>query len=128
MKLYFYTFTDVLGGWRDVFRDQMAILRCYRPPIHQLEKLGRSTADVPFDAAFTADLPQTVHTARIILDQLETPLNCGNACSSVVGFREKLGRCKNFSAFRYLSQQMDAFRHLLARFQNRKSLMQGICL
>ena len=42
--------------------------------IHQLEKLGKHLATVPFDAAFASDLPRTVHTAQIILDQLETPL------------------------------------------------------
>ena len=38
--------------------------------IHQLEKLGKHLATVPFDAAFASDLPRTVHTAQIILDQL----------------------------------------------------------
>lgn len=42
--------------------------------VEQLEKLGKHLATVPFDAAYASDLPRAVHTAQIILHQLEHPL------------------------------------------------------
>ncbi len=86
--------------------------------IHQLEKLGKHLATVPFDAVFASDLPRTVHTAQIILDQLETPLEL----QATPALREwnlgKLEGAKISTISAIYPQQMDAFRQNLARFQN----------
>ena len=104
MKLYFIRHGRTEWNEEGRFQGSNGDSPLLPASIHQLEKLGKHLASVPFDAAFASDLPRTVHTAQIILDQLETPLELQGAKISTI------------SAI--YPQQMDAFRHNLARFQN----------
>ncbi len=74
MKLYFIRHGRTEWNEEGRFQGSNGDSPLLPASIHQLEKLGKHLATVPFDAAFASDLPRTVHTAQIILDQLETPL------------------------------------------------------
>ena len=74
MKLYFIRHGRTEWNEEGRFQGSNGDSPLLPASIHQLEKLGKHLASVPFDAACASDLPRTVHTAQIILDQLETPL------------------------------------------------------
>ena len=74
MKLYFIRHGRTEWNEEGRFQGSNGDSPLLPASIHQLEKLGKHLATVPFDAAFASDLPRTVHTAQILLDQLETPL------------------------------------------------------
>ena len=74
MKLYFIRHGRTEWNEEGRFQGSNGDSPLLPASIHQLEKLGKHLATVPFDAVFASDLPRTVHTAQIILDQLETPL------------------------------------------------------
>ena len=74
MKLYFIRHGRTEWNEEGRFQGSNGDSPLLPASIHQLEKLGKYLATVPFDAAFASDLPRAVHTAQIILDQLETPL------------------------------------------------------
>ena len=118
MKLYFIRHGRTEWNEEGRFQGSNGDSPLLPASIHQLEKLGKHLASVPFDAAFASDLPRTVHTAQIILDQLETPLEL----QATPALREwnlgKLEGAKISTISAIYPQQMNAFRHNLARFQN----------
>ena len=118
MKLYFIRHGRTEWNEEGRFQGSSGDSPLLPTSIHQLEKLGKHLATVPFDAAYSSDLPRAVHTAQIILDQLEKPIEL----QLTSALREwKLGKLEGAKIATITSiypQQMDAFRHNLARFQN----------
>lgn len=118
MKLYFIRHGRTEWNEEGRFQGSSGDSPLLPTSIHQLEKLGKHIATVPFDAAYSSDLLRAVHTAQIILDQLEKPIEL----QLTSALREwKLGKLEGAKIATITSiypQQMDAFRHNLARFQN----------
>ena len=117
MKLYFIRHGRTEWNEEGRFQGSNGDSPLLPASIHQLEKLGKHLASVPFDAAYTSDLPRAVHTAQIIIDQLEKPIEL----QLTSALREwKLGKLEGAKIATITSiypQQMDAFRHNLARFK-----------
>ena len=108
MKLYFIRHGRTEWNEEGRFQGSNGDSPLLPASIHQLEKLGKHLATVPFDAVFASDLPRT----------LETPLEL----QATPALREwNLGKqegAKISTISAIYPQQMDAFRHNLARFQN----------
>ena len=118
MKLYFIRHGRAEWNEEGRFQGSSGDSPLLPTSIHQLEKLGKHLATVPFDAAYSSYLPRAAHTAQIILDQLEKPIEL----QLTSALREwKLGKLEGAKIATITSiypQQMEAFRHNLARFQN----------
>ncbi len=116
MKLYFIRHGRTEWNEEGRFQGSNGDSPLLPASIHQLEKLGKHLATVPFDAVFASDLPRTVHTAQIILDQLETPLEL----QATPALREwnlgKLEGAKISTISAIYPQQIQAFRTNLAKF------------
>ncbi|MFR3747482.1 histidine phosphatase family protein [Streptococcus sp.] len=95
--------------------------------VEQLEKLGKHLATVPFDAAYASDLPRAVHTAQIILHQLEHPLKLQATPTLREWNLGKLEGAKIATITSIYPQQMQAFRHNLARFDNEIFDAESVC-
>ena len=118
MKLYFIRHGRTEWNEEGRFQGSNGDSPLLPASIHQLEKLGKHLATVPFDAVFASDLPRAVHTAQIILDQLEIPLKLQVTSALREWNLGKLEGAKISTISAIYPQQMAAFRHNLACFQN----------
>ena len=83
MKLYFIRHGRTEWNEEGRFQGSNGDSPLLPASIHQLEKLGKHLASVPLMQPLQVICHELVHTAQIILDQLETPLELqANACSS----------------------------------------------
>ncbi|MBF8969795.1 histidine phosphatase family protein [Streptococcus sp. NLN76] len=116
MKLYFVRHGRT--EWNEEGRFQGA--SGDSPLLHQaildIERLGKHLQDVSFDRIFSSDLPRALHTAQIIQSQNRTPVDI----EPQAALREwQLGRLegqKITTMEAIYPQQIQAFRHNLAKF------------
>lgn len=118
MKLYFIRHGRTEWNEEGRFQGSNGDSPLLPASIHQLEKLGKHLATVPFDAAFASDLPRTVHTAQIILEQNQHPISL----QETPALREwRLGRLEGRKIVELKAlypEEMKAFRHNLAEFHH----------
>lgn len=118
MKFYFVRHGKTQWNLEGRFQGANGDSPLLEESVHDLEKLGDYLQDVKFDAVFSSDLKRASDTCKIIMSRSHYP----KPISFQPSLREwHLGRLEGSKIATITSiypQQMQAFRHNLAKFDN----------
>ena len=118
MKLYFVRHGRTEWNEEGRFQGSTGDSPLTPQALEQIKQLGQELRNIPFDAIYSSDLPRALRTAEIIENEL--PMNL--EIHSIPAMREwNLGKLEGQKIDLIKSiypQQIDAFRHNLARFHS----------
>lgn len=116
MKLYFVRHGKTEWNLEGRFQGASGDSPLLETSIEQLSILGEYLADTRFDMIYSSDLPRAVHSAEIIQEENQFPVDIVTTTALREWHLGKLEGTKFSTMEAIYSQQMNAFRHNLAQF------------